>query len=193
MPPPDPDGALALDLPLRPRETAFTDSEGVRGEVLRLFDECAPQLHRYARSCGLTVQAADDVVQDTFIQLHRHLCLERSRENLHGWLFTVCHRLAGKHRARAAKRVAREGPLAWDSVDLMLDPADDPERRLARLDHHRRIHAAIRALPERHRQCLQLRAEGLRYRDIARTLGMSLGAVAKVLAHAIFRLSHVKE
>lgn len=190
---PDADGALALDLPIPSDGAAIAASDDVRAEVLALFDECAPRLRRYARSCGLTPQAADDVVQDTFVQLYRHLCLGRSRRNLHGWLFTVCHRLARKQRTRIALRDGREAPLEQDRADAVFDPADNPEQRLARQDRGRRLRAVIRALPERHRQCLHLRAEGLGYRDIARTLGISLGAVAKALAHVVFRLSHVKE
>ena len=45
--------------------------------------------------------------------------------------------------------------------------------------------------PDRDRRCLLLRAEGLRYRDIAGTLGMSLGGVAKSLARSIARLVNV--
>lgn len=190
---PDPDGAFALDLSIRSDQAAAAENDDVRPEVLALFDECAPRLHRYARSCGLTAQEADDVVQDTFVQLYRHLCLGRSRQNLRGWLFTVCHRLARKQRARAAQRFGREGSFDPDRADAVFDPADDPEQQLARLDRSRRLRAVIRALPERHRQCLHLRSEGLGYRDIARTLGMSLGAVAKALAQVVFRLSHVKE
>ena len=55
------------------------------------------------------------------------------------------------------------------------------------------MQSVIQALPERHRQCLYLRAEGLGYREIARTLGMSLGAVAKALARVMCRLSQVKD
>jgi RNA polymerase sigma-70 factor, ECF subfamily len=190
---PDPDGALALDLPIQSKGAARAETDDVRAEVLSLFDECTPRLRRYALSCGLTPQAADDVVQDTFVELYRHLCLGRSRHNLHGWLFTVCHRLAHKQRARAARQFGREGWLDPDRTDAVLDPADDPEQQLARLDHGRRLRAAIRALPERHRQCLHLRGEGLGYRDIAKTLGISLGAVAKALAFVVFKLSHVKE
>jgi DNA-directed RNA polymerase specialized sigma24 family protein len=38
-----------------------------------------------------------------------------------------------------------------------------------------------------------LRAEGLRYREIAGVLGISLGGVAKALAYAVLRLSNVAE
>jgi RNA polymerase sigma-70 factor (ECF subfamily) len=44
-------------------------------------------------------------------------------------------------------------------------------------------------MPERDRQCVYLRAEGLCYRDIARTLGISLGSVAKSLTRALTRLT----
>jgi RNA polymerase sigma-70 factor (ECF subfamily) len=57
----------------------------------------------------------------------------------------------------------------------------------------RRLRTVVRALPERDRQCLFLRAEGLRYRDIARTLDISLGGVAKSLARTMKRLTNADE
>ena len=44
-------------------------------------------------------------------------------------------------------------------------------------------------MPERDRHCVCLRAEGLTYRDIASTLGVSLGSVAKAMVRAIARLT----
>jgi RNA polymerase sigma-70 factor (ECF subfamily) len=43
-------------------------------------------------------------------------------------------------------------------------------------------------LPEQDRCCLGLRAEGLRYREIAKVLGMSLGAVSVSLQRSLARL-----
>ena len=56
-----------------------------------------------------------------------------------------------------------------------------------------RLAAAVNALPDRERRCLQLRAEGLRYREIARVLGLSLGTVANAMARALARLRRVDE
>ena len=184
---------LTFELSLQRVDGTTPAADAARTETLRLFDDCALRLRRYAITCGLTPQSADDVVQDTFIQSHRHLCLERSRENLQGWLFTVCHRLAMKQRTREAQRVVREGPFDPQHLEAVTDPADDPERMVARVQRRQRMQSVIQALPERHRQCLYLRAEGLGYREIARTLGMSLGAVAKALARVMFRLSQVKD
>ena len=44
-------------------------------------------------------------------------------------------------------------------------------------------------LPERDRRCLQLRAEGLKYREIARILGISLGAVSISLSRSLARMT----
>jgi RNA polymerase sigma-70 factor (ECF subfamily) len=64
---------------------------------------------------------------------------------------------------------------------------------LAILERRQRLLAVFRALPERDRRCLSLRAEGLRYREIADALGMSLGGVAKSLARSMTRMVNADE
>lgn len=167
------------------------DAAALEAEVLGLFDECALSLARYVRGCGLAPEAADDVVQDTFIALFRHLRLGRPRDNLRGWLFTVAHRQAQKHRHRTARRRAVECAVEPGVIDQEPASTGNPEALLASLETERRLRSAFRALPERHRHCLLLRAEGLRYREIAEVLGISLGNVAKTLAYAVLRLSVV--
>jgi len=180
-------------LPLQLVHGALPDdaaaSPTVQREVLQLFDECAPGLRRYVRSCGLTPDAAEDVVQDAFLALFRHLCLGGSRRNLRGWLVQVCYRSALKQRERGARRDRRETPWAPHLVNTAIDPTDSPEARLSAHRRQRRLRAVVRALPWRDRQCLYLRADGLPYRDIAKALGVSLGTVAKSLARAVTRLS----
>ncbi len=51
----------------------------------------------------------------------------------------------------------------------------------------------MRALPEQDRACLALRAEGIRYREIAEILGVSLGTVALSLERSLAKLSRVQE
>ena len=154
-------------------------------EVMRLFDECGPGLRRYIASFGLGIEAADDVLQEVFLSLFRHLSLGRSRRNLKGWLFQVGHNQALKQRRKNVRTERRDLAVA----DAVADPADNPEQRVAGQERRRRLRAVVRALPERDRQCLYLRAEGIPYRDIADTLGISLGSVAKSIARALARLS----
>jgi RNA polymerase sigma-70 factor (ECF subfamily) len=162
--------------------------EAAQKEVLHLFDQHSPRLRRYIGSFGLRAEAADDVLQDVFLSLFRHVLLGRSRHNLRGWIFQVGHNLALKHRRSASRSQRTE--RSWDDVlsESLVDPGDNPERQLAAAERQRRLRAVLRAMPERDRQCLYLRAEGLRYRDIARALDISLGSVAKSMTRAMTRL-----
>ena len=157
----------------------------VEDEVLLLFDRCAPALLRYVTSFGLAPEIAEDVVQDVFLALFRHLKLARSRRNLQGWIFKVAHNLALKQRMQMRRRAA--APLD-ETAYRLADPAPGPELALAEHDRWQRLQPVLAALPVRDRECLSLRADGLRYRDIAAALGMSLGAVAKSLARSMTRL-----
>jgi RNA polymerase sigma-70 factor (ECF subfamily) len=74
-----------------------------------------------------------------------------------------------------------------------LTSTSNPEQQLASRQRQQRLLAVFRALPERDRRCLSLRAEGLRYREIADALGISLGAVAKSLARSMTRMVNADE
>jgi RNA polymerase sigma-70 factor, ECF subfamily len=163
-------------------------------QTLRLFDEHHAALRRYLRALGVAPDAADDIVQETFLSLFRHLCLDRPQHNLKAWLFQVAYRLALKHRYRKVSQSSRENAIDLNLSEALIDPARDPEMTLCERERSRRLRSVVNALPARARQCLLLRAEGVRYRDIARILRISLGGVAKQLALAIERLSNaVKE
>jgi RNA polymerase sigma-70 factor (ECF subfamily) len=177
-----------LDLSLLSVDSLPAAPRAADEEVLLLFDRHASSLLRYVGSFGLRADEAEDVVQEVFLALFRHLRLDRSRRNLTGWLFQVSHNLALKQR----KRVQQRAIAPWDDrVDQPVDPAPNPEAQLAQHERRRRLMPVLRALPARDRRCLLLRAEGLRYRDIADTLGMSLGGVAKSLARSVARLVSV--
>ncbi len=190
--------AIELTLPLALRDVRANvegagesaSSLALQAEVLVLFDQCSAGLRRYVRSFGLGVEATEDVLQDVFLSLFRHLQLGRPRSNLKGWLFRVAHNLALKHRRKSFKRQQTESD--WDAVlaDRAIDPTANPEERLADEERRRRFQSVLRAIPERDRRCLYLRAEGLCYRDISRALGISLGSVAKSLTRAITRLTN---
>ena len=185
MPASSPDSIVDLSL-LRAR-SAPDVSNRIDAEVLVLFDRHAPQLLRYVSSFGLGNDEAQDVVQDTFLAVFRHLHLGRDQSNLVGWLFQVSHNLALKQRYRRRRHQERG---AWDTAfgGHPTDPAPDPEALLMERERHRRLWSVVEALPERDRRCLFLRAEGLTYRDIAAALSLSLGGVAKALTRAMTRL-----
>ncbi|RXH54601.1 RNA polymerase sigma factor [Granulicella sibirica] len=162
----------------------MTRSTRIEREVLDLFDLMRTRLLYYALSFGIPLEDGEDVVQETFFALFRHLQMERPRENLHGWLFRVTHHLALKRRLKIVAEVKRFVPDAPESGAL--NPS--PEELLLFQERHTRLGSALKALPQVDQSCLRLRAEGLRYREISKILGISLGSVSASLVRSLARL-----
>jgi RNA polymerase sigma-70 factor, ECF subfamily len=164
----------------------------IEEEVILLFDEFRGRLLRYAISLGVGVQDAEDVIQEVFLSLFRHLRLGRSRSNLRGWIFRVAHHLSLKRRSWRQKQQARTVPDTF-LVERHADSAANPEEKFDEVQRQKQLLLVFTALPDRDRWCLSLRAEGLRYREIADVLGMSLGAVSNSLARSLARLARADE
>ncbi len=154
-------------------------------EVVEMFDELRTPVLRYLLSLGLAVQDGEEIVQEVFLALFRHLRDGKSRENVRGWVFRVAHNLGLKRREAVRRTFEGSVPVA--------DPAANPETQFADAQRQNHILAAVNALAEQDRQCLYLRAEGLRYREIAKVLDMSLGSVANSLARSLARIAKVAE
>lgn len=155
-------------------------------EVVRLFNEFRNPLLRYLLSFGLTTHDGEEVVQEVFLALFLHLRRGKSRANLRGWIFRVGHNLALKQRMRQNRNVTQFAEAR--SADQYLDSGPDPEEQLTNSQRQLRLQSVVRCLPELDRCCLYLRAEGLRYREIAEALGMSLGGISLSLGRSLARL-----
>jgi RNA polymerase sigma-70 factor (ECF subfamily) len=157
--------------------------------VVGLFDRFHERVVNYVLTFGLPLPDAEDVVQETFLSLFRHLELGRPRSNLIGWIFRVAHNLALKRRkSRLVSGVEgdQHSVLAQQAA-----PDSNPEAHFAFNQMHQRLRAVFEALPQQEQRCLHLRAEGLKYRDIARVLDISLGAVSASLSRALARMMRV--
>ena len=157
-----------------------------------LFDQWRDPLLRYLSSSSLDVADSEDILQETFLALFQHLRRGKSRENLRGWLFRVAHNLALKKRQRG-RRDFQISESTVARVDSAIDPSPNPEDQLATSQAHKRLMAVLQALPEQSRWCLYLRAEGLRYREIAEVLDMSLGAVSLSLERSLAHITRAAQ
>jgi RNA polymerase sigma-70 factor (ECF subfamily) len=174
------------------RATAATERDRrdrLEQEVVALFDQFREPLMRYLSSVGLTFADGEEVVQEIFLALFQHLERGKPRDNLRGWLFRVAHNLALKRHYRTRRELeARAG-----AKDLAVDPGPNPEDQMESNQTQRRLLAVVQALPLQDRKCLSLRAEGLRYREIAEVLGLSLGTVSLSLARSLARIARAAE
>ena len=184
-------GSAAGVAPLPRQDVEEASGPSVASDVTALFEELRLPVVRYLLSIGLSIADADEVSQDAFLALFRHLTRGRPRTNLRGWIFRVAHRQGLKRRAQGRRSLARLA--AEDSVEQVACGTHDPERHLQIRQRHRRVLAIVATLPPRDRYCLSLRAEGLGYREIAQVLGVSLGAVSLSIHRSLTRLRAINE
>jgi RNA polymerase sigma-70 factor, ECF subfamily len=157
-------------------------------EVVSLFDQLRSPVLRYLFSFRIPAPDAEEIVQEVFLSLFQHLRQGKSRANLQGWVFRVAHNLALKHRTRI-RRQAEHFSYRPEPAEVSGDLTPGPQERMEVIERQQCLLAVVRALPEQDRCCLSLRAEGLRYREIAEVLGISLGAVANSLERSLSRLA----
>ena len=154
-------------------------------EVTTLYSELRKPLLRYLVCLGLTSDEAQDVVQDAFLSLQRHLASDGTKENIRGWLFRVAHNQARNRQTSYHRRFSE--PLDCEMNFLANDAT--PEQRVLRKEKFRHLAAAVRLLTESERECLLLRAGGLLYREIGEVLGIATSTVGDTVERAIKKLA----
>jgi RNA polymerase sigma-70 factor, ECF subfamily len=154
-------------------------------EATNLYRELRKPLLRYLVCLGLSNDDAQDIVQDAFLSLHRHLASGGSQQNIRGWLFRVAHNRA---RNRQTSYDRRFGTPLDDGMERGSDEAT-PERLVLEKERFRLLARAIRLLTHSERECLSLRSAGLRYREIGEVLGIPTSTVAEIVDRAVKKLA----
>jgi RNA polymerase sigma-70 factor (ECF subfamily) len=172
------DDSVPLALPLL-RLAAGTS------EVTTLYRELRKPLLRYLVCLGLTSDEAQDVVQDAFLSLQRHLASNGTQENIRGWLFRVAHNQARNRQNRYDRNFSAASDSEMDGVSHEATP----ERAVLEKEKFQQLGKAIRLLTVSERECLLLRASGLRYREIGEVLGIATSTVNDTVDRAIKKLA----
>lgn len=160
-------------------------SEDTAREANILYEELRKPLLRYLACLGMTADEAQDVVQDVFVSLQRHLDSGGSQENIRSWLFRVAHNRARNQQNSYERRFS--APL--DSIIETIPDRRSPERAVLEREKFRLLGNAIRSLSETERECLLLRAAGLKYREIGEVLEIPISSVADTVERAIKKLA----
>jgi len=160
-----------------------------RNQVAKLYDEIRPSLMAYLGGLGLSVDESEDIIQECFLRLVRHLANKRDEENLRGWLFRVAHNLT-MDMFRAGKRYISESADEDNSPALeIVDTSLSPEEVVIKREELRRVWTAMGRLTQQQRYAVLLRAEGLRYREISAVLGMPTQRIGELVQRALARLA----
>jgi RNA polymerase sigma-70 factor (ECF subfamily) len=161
----------------------------IQEQVTMLFTELRQPVCRYLLCLGLSSTEAEEVTQETFLRLYRHLHARGAEVNLRGWVFRVAHNI-GINELKRRRDVVGLSCEQWDELAASNGAQErTPEELLQHKEIVARVRAAIATLSEQQKECLYLRAEGFRYREIAEILGVSVSTVVESLRRAIKKLS----
>lgn len=168
-----------------------------RGGDVRAFESLLKRhevlVLRVLRYLRVPPRDLEDVAQEVFIRVFRHLNGYRPGGSFVGWIYRTTVNAAHDQRRRAGRVAAEEG--AWsDDAATAPDPNPDPAELAGQEELRRRLERALDTLTERERAVfVVLEIEGLETRDVARALGISSITVRRHLSRARARLRQAFE
>ena len=151
------------------------------------FDEFGPAVHAVARQILGDPAAAQDVVQDVFVDLW---CHPQRYDETRGTLRTYLT-LVARHRAQDVVRseLRRSGREERHARLLPPPPRPSPDQEVADAETASTVRAAVRTLPEDQRRAVELAYfDGLSYRDVARRIGIPEGTAKSRVRLALAKL-----
>jgi RNA polymerase sigma-70 factor (ECF subfamily) len=180
-------GLFDDNLPLILTEsTALLSYAELNHQIVSLYEQLGDGVYQYLVFLGLSPSLAEDQCQECFLELCKALHARKRIESPRKWLFSVAYRLAMdalSTEKRHTNRLECESDLFYQS-----DAGPSPEQTALQLEQHRRLHQAVSALSPQQRNCLHLRTEGLRHREIAEVLGINIKTVSEFLHRAVSNL-----
>jgi RNA polymerase sigma-70 factor (ECF subfamily) len=143
--------------------------------VTALFGRWYMSLVRYALRTTANYELAEDLAQDTFMQLYQALRADKSIDHPKAWTICVLRRAMNRQmKDRALHEPLDELEIVGEIVTEGSGIAD--------------IRNLLSVLSPREEEVLLLRLEALKYREIADQLGISMNSVNTLLARALRKL-----
>ena len=166
-----------------------------QGEVRALetlLDRHQSKVLRVLGFLGVPAQDREDVAQEVFVRVFRHLKGFRARQSFGAWIYRVTVNAAHDYRTHTGRRAA--GETGWQ--DRLDDEAPDDRPGPAESARERELREALgqalETLTERERSVFVLRElEGLETAEVARSLGISTITVRRHLFRARRRLRSI--
>ena len=148
-----------------------------------LFSRYGAALTRVMRRQIRSSEEASELVQQTFLQLHRARYDFRAGAQLRPWLYTIALNL----RREAVRRRIRQGSTHSETPERLEQRATVAAHDPTLGETRRQVQEALAELPEGQRTVIALHwFDGLSFHEVAEVVGANLSAV-KVRAHRGYR------
>jgi len=161
---------------------------GDRAAVEKLLEDIAPAVHRFSLRMCKNRHDADDVLQDTLLNVAQHIGDFEGRSSLPSWVFALTRSACARRRRGLKNRPPEEPDEEHSDGNATPDLAAE-RRELSEILVH-----ALEALPEQQREVLLLRdVEGLSAQEAASALEISIDALKSRLHRARASLKETLE
>jgi RNA polymerase sigma-70 factor (ECF subfamily) len=141
----------------------------------------------YASTLLNDVDLARDVVQDTFIRLCRQ-DIDKVRENLKSWLFTVCRNRA-LDVLRKDKRKQPIDEAQWENLEAT---GLQPDEKIEKQERLTRLKRCLERLTDNQREVIILKfQQDLSYQEIQTITGLKKGNIGFLIHTGIKRLQEI--
>jgi RNA polymerase sigma-70 factor, ECF subfamily len=150
-------------------------------DIEELYVSLRDGIHRYLISAGLDSARAMDATHETFLRLYTARRAGESIENCRSWVYRVAHNLA----IDSLRRQSRESSFEKTAEEELLAAGRNAEEEMIERERLVTFRNALRQLSPQQRQCLELRSQGLKYREIADILQVDISTVGEFLARGI--------
>jgi RNA polymerase sigma-70 factor (ECF subfamily) len=165
---------------------------------MRVFDEVYARFSGMVYGLALRLSGnppeAEDLTQEVFLRVYRHLSGFRGGSSLKTWVYRVafnqCRSRLGRSRP-ATQALFEDGN---EEATELRDLSRGPEESALAADTSRRVAAALARLPLVFREAVVLRdLEGLAYEEIAAAVGVRVGTVRSRIARGREHLRQLLE
>ena len=157
-------------------------------EIVRRYDK---RLQNFVSRTVGDREQAEDLVQETFVRVYRHLHRFDQTRKFSTWIYTIAGNLAKnelRNRSRNPLVLFQTIMKNWDADFRPLeweDPKTRPDDLYRRRFLREKVNEAVEQLPEHHRTVFVLRElHGKSYEEIAEITGCNLGTVKSRLNRA---------
>ena len=162
----------------------FIPGERHRREVAALYTATREGVVRYLVTAGMDTGTAEEATQDAFLRLYTALRDGEEIRQPRNWVYTVARNIA----LNAVRRDSAHSEFSEALEDTVASAESSAEARLIEKEWLVGFREAMSRLSERQRLCLELRTQGLRYRDIAEVLEIRISTAAEFVRRGIEEL-----
>jgi RNA polymerase sigma-70 factor (ECF subfamily) len=162
----------------------YAGNEQCLAELYKLFSK---RLHHFARVITRSPEIAEEIVEDVFVKLWSNRHRINEIDNLTVYLYVAVKNRSLNAISQKANELIR---APFDDLDIEASQvAADPYNLLVTAEMMKRMQQAVDNLPPRCKMIFKLvREDGLKHREVAEILNISLNTVDVQMAIAIKKI-----